>query len=35
MEFSQNDKRYKLIDYDYVDTTNDEFLIEDYKPEMD
>lgn len=35
MEFSQNGKRYKLIDYDYVDTTNDEFLIEDYKPEMD
>jgi hypothetical protein len=35
MEFTSNDNQYKLIDYDYVDTTNDEFLIEDYKPEMD
>ena len=35
MEFSTDYKRYKLIDYDYVDTTNDEFLIEDYKPDMD
>ena len=35
MEFSTDYKRYKLIDYDYVDTTNDEFLIEDYRPDMD
>jgi hypothetical protein len=35
MEFTSNNEQYKLIDYDYVDTTNDEFLIEDYKPDMD
>jgi hypothetical protein len=35
MEFTSNNEQYKLIDYDYVDTSKDEFLIEDYKPEMD
>lgn len=35
MEFTSNNEQYKLIDYDYVDTSKDEFLIEDYKPDMD
>ena len=35
MEFSQNGKRYKLIDYDFIETKDNDFLIEDYKPDMD